>query len=83
MRLIDREDHARLEMQFRPLLRKAGDLLTETQNRAFELGYYAGMDALVTFLQEQGVQMPEAVRGLRASAFVQVIQILDNNKEPL
>ena len=83
MQLINREDNHRLEMQFKPLLNKACDLLTETQNRAFELGYYAGMDALVTFLQEQGVQLPEAVRGLRASAFVQVIQILDNNKEPL
>lgn len=71
--MINRESNYTLNMQFKPLAIRAGDLLTEVQNKAFEVGYHQGMDDLVTYLQRQGVQMPEEIRGLRASAFSQII----------
>lgn len=71
--MINRDSNHVLTMRFRPLAVMAGDLITEVQNKAFEVGYHQGMDDLVTYLQRQGVQMPEEIRGLRASAFSQII----------
>lgn len=74
MPMINREDHYRLEKQFQPLAREVCDTLTKAQSQAFEVGYLAGMDDLVTYLQGKGVALPEEVRGLRASAFVQIME---------
>ena len=72
--MINRESNNILEMQFKPLTRKADELITEVQNTAFEVGYNQGIDDLVTYLQRHGVDLPIAIVGLRGSAVSQVIE---------
>ena len=72
--MINRESNNILEMQFKPLTRKADQLITEVQNTAFEVGYNQGIDDLVTYLQRHGVDLPIAIVGLRGSAVSQVIE---------
>ena len=71
--MINRESNHILEMQFKPLTRKADQLITEVQNTAFEVGYCQGIDDLVTYLGEQGIAMPLDIKGLRGSAVQQII----------
>ena len=71
--MINRESNNILEMQFKPLTRKADQLITEVQNTAFEVGYCQGIDDLVTYLGKHGVDMPLDIKGLRGSAVQQII----------
>ena len=72
--MINRESNHILEVQFRPLTKKADALITEIQNTAFEVGYCQGIDDLVTYLQRHGVDLPIAIVGLRGSAVSQIIE---------
>ena len=72
--MINRESNNILEMQFKPLTRKADQLITEVQNTAFEVGYNQGIDDLVTYLHKKGVDLPLEIRGLRGSAVSQIIE---------
>lgn len=72
--MINRTSNHILEMQFRPLTRKADQLITEVQNTAFEVGYNQGIDDLVTYLQRHVVDLPIAIVGLRGSAVSQIIE---------
>ena len=72
--MISRESNHILEMQFKPLTRKADALITEVQNTAFEVGYNQGIDDLVTYLQKKGIAMPLEIKGLKGSAVSQVIE---------
>ena len=72
--MMNRTSNHILEMQFKPLTRKADELITEVQNTAFEVGYNQGIDDLVTYLQRHGVDLPIAIVGLRGSAVSQVIE---------
>ena len=72
--MINRESNHILEVQFRPLTRKADELITEVQNTAFEVGYNQGIDDLVTYLHKKGLDLPLEIRGLRGSAVSQIIE---------
>ena len=72
--MINRESNHILEVQFRPLTRKADQLITEVQNTAFEVGYNQGIDDLVTYLHKKGLTMPLEISGLRGSAVSQIIE---------
>ena len=72
--MINRESNHNLEMLFKPLTRKAGELLTETQNTAFEVGYNQGIDDLVAYLHKKGIAMPLEIKGFRGSAVSQIIE---------
>ena len=72
--MINRESNHILNMQFKPFIQKAGQLITEVQNNAFEVGYCQGIDDLVTYLQKKGVDLPIAIVGLRGSAVSQIIE---------
>ena len=72
--MINRESNHILEVQFRPLTRKADQLITEVQNTAFEVGYNQGIDDLVTYLHKKGSGLPLEIRGLRGSAVSQIIE---------
>ena len=63
-----------LEMQFKPLTRKADQLITEVQNTAFEVGYNQGIDDLVTYLRKKGFDLPIEIKGLKGSAVSQIIE---------
>ena len=71
--MINRESNHNLEMLFRPLTRKAGELLTETQNTAFEVGYHQGIDDLVTYLQKKGFSLPDQIKGVKGRLVSQII----------
>ena len=71
--MINRESNRILDIRFKPLIKLAGELLTETQNTAFEVGYCQGIDDLVTYLGKHGVDMPLDIKGLRGSAVQQII----------
>ena len=72
--MINRESNHILEMQFKPLTRKADELITEVQNTAFEVGYCQGIDDLVTYLHKKGIAMPLEITGLNGSAVSQIIE---------
>ena len=72
--MINRESNHILEMQFKPLTRKADQLITEIQNTAFEVGYNQGIDDLVTYLHKKGIAMPLEINGLKGSAVSQIIE---------
>lgn len=72
--MINRESNHILEVQFRPLTRKADQLITEVQNTAFEVGYNQGIDDLVTYLRKKGVDLPIEIKGLKGSAVSQIIE---------
>ena len=72
--MMNRTSNHTLEMQFKPLTRKADQLITEVQNTAFEVGYNQGIDDLVTYLHKKGIAMPLEIRGLRGSAVSQSIE---------
>ena len=72
--MINRESNHTLEVQFRPLTKKADALITEIQNTAFEVGYCQGIDDLVTYLHKKGIAMPLEISGLRGSAVSQIIE---------
>ena len=72
--MINRESNHILEMQFKPLTRKADQLITEVQNTAFEVGYNQGIDDLATYLHKKGIAMPLEIKGLRGSAVSQTIE---------
>ena len=72
--MINRESNRILEMQFKPLTRKADELITEVQNTAFEVGYNQGIDDLVTYLHKKGIAMPLEIKGFKGSAVSQIIE---------
>ena len=72
--MMNRTSNHILEMQFRPLTRKADELITEVQNTAFEVGYNQGIDDLVTYLHKKGIAMPLEIKGFKGSAVSQVIE---------
>ena len=72
--MMNRTSNHTLEMQFKPLTRKADELITEVQNTAFEVGYNQGIDDLVTYLHKKGLDLPIEIKGLRGSAVSQVIE---------
>ena len=72
--MINRTSNHLLEMQFKPLTRKADQLITEVQNTAFEVGYNQGIDDLVTYLHKKGIAMPLEINGLKGSAVSQIIE---------
>ena len=72
--MMNRTSNHILEMQFRPLTRKADELITEVQNTAFEVGYNQGIDDLVTYLHKKGIAMPLEINGLKGSAVSQIIE---------
>ena len=72
--MLNRTSNHTLEVQFRPLTRKADALITEIQNTAFEVGYCQGIDDLVTYLHKKGIAMPLEISGLRGSAVSQIIE---------
>lgn len=72
--MINRESNHILEVQFRPLTRKADQLITEVQNAAFEVGYNQGIDDLVTYLRKKGFDLPIEIKGLKGSAVSQIIE---------
>ena len=72
--MMNRTSNHTLEMQFKPLTRKADQLITEVQNTAFEVGYNQGIDDLVTYLHKKGLDLPIEIKGLRGSAVSQVIE---------
>ena len=72
--MINRESNHILEMQFKPLTRKADQLITEVQNTAFEVGYNQGIDDSATYLHKKGIAMPLEIKGLRGSAVSQTIE---------
>ena len=72
--MINRESNHILEVQFRPLTKKADALITEIQNTAFEVGYCQGIDDLVTYLGKHGVDIPLEIKGFRGSAVSQIIE---------
>ena len=57
---MNRTSNHILEMQFKPLTRKADELITEVQNTAFEVGYNQGIDDLVTYLHKKGFDLLNA-----------------------
>lgn len=72
--MMNRTSNHVLEMQFKPLTRKADQLITEVQNTAFEVGYNQGIDDLVTYLRKKGVDLPLEIKGLKGSAVSQIIE---------
>ena len=72
--MMNRTSNRILEMQFRPLTRKADELITEVQNTAFKVGYNQGIDDLVTYLHKKGIAMPLEINGLRGGAVSQIIE---------
>lgn len=72
--MLNRTSNHILEMQFKPLTRKADELITEVQNTAFEVGYNQGIDDLVTYLHKKGIAMPLEIKGLKGSAVSQIIE---------
>ena len=72
--MINHESNYVLDMRFKPLIRLAGELLTETQNTAFEVGYNQGIDDLVTYLHKKGFDLPIEIKGLKGSAVSQIIE---------
>mgnify|MGYP000959273438 CR=1 FL=1 len=72
--MMNRTSNHILEMQFKPLTRKADQLITEVQNTAFEVGYNQGIDDLVTYLHKKGIAMPLEIKGLKGSAVSQIIE---------
>ena len=72
--MINRESNNILETQFKPLTRKADQLITDVQNAAFEVGYNQGIDDLVTYLHKKGIAMPLEIKGLKGSAVSQIIE---------
>ena len=72
--MMNRTSNHILEMQFKPLTRKADELITEVQNTAFEVGYNQGIDDLVTYLHKKGIAMPLEIKGLKGSAVSQILE---------
>lgn len=72
--MINRESNHILETQFRPITRKADQLITEVQNTAFEVGYCQGIDDLVTYLHKKGSGLPLEITGIKGSAVSQIIE---------
>ena len=72
--MMSRTSNHILEMQFRPLTRKADQLITDVQNTAFEVGYCQGIDDLVTYLHKKGIAMPLEIKGLKGGAVSQIIE---------
>ena len=72
--IINRESNHILEMQFKPLTLKAGQLITDVQNKAFEVGYCQGIDDLVTYLHKKGVAIPNEIKGVRGRLVSQIIE---------
>ena len=72
--MMNRTSNHILETQFKPLTRKADQLITDVQNAAFEVGYCQGIDDLVTYLHKKGLDLPIEIKGLRGSAVSQVIE---------
>lgn len=72
--MMSRTSNHILEMQFRPLTRKADQLITEVQNTAFEVGYNQGIDDLVTYLHKKGIDLPIEIKGLKGGAVSQIIE---------
>lgn len=72
--MINCESNHILEMQFKPLTRKADQLITEVQNIAFEVGYCQGIDDLVTYLRKKGFDLPIEIKGLKGSAVSQIVE---------
>ena len=72
--MMNRTSNHILEMQFKPLTRKADQLITDVQNTAFEVGYNQGIDDLVTYLHKKGIAMPLEINGLKGSAVSQIIE---------
>ena len=72
--MINRDSNHVLSMRFRPLAVRAGDLITEVQNKAFEVGYNQGVDDLVTYLHKKGIDLPIEIKGLKGSAVSQIIE---------
>ena len=72
--MMNRTSNHTLEMQFKPLTRKADELITEVQNTAFEVGYNQGIDDLVTYLHKKGIAVPLEIKGLKGSAVSQIIE---------
>ena len=72
--MINKDSSLALDLRFKPLIRLAGELLTETQNTAFEVGYCQGIDDLVTYLHKKGIAMPLEISGLRGGAVSQIIE---------
>ena len=72
--MMSRTSNHILEMQFRPLTRKADQLITDVQNKAFEVGYNQGIDDLVTYLHKKGLAMPLEIKGLKGGAVSQIIE---------
>ena len=72
--MINRDSKHVLSMQFRPLAVRAGDLITEVQNKAFEVWYNQGIDDLVTYLHKKGVAIPNEIKGVRGRLVSQIIE---------
>ena len=72
--MMNRTSNHILEMKFKPLTRKADQLITEVQNTAFEVGYNQGIDDLVTYLHKKGIAMPLEIKGLKGSAVSHIIE---------
>ena len=71
--MINKDSNRILEMYFKPLIKLAGELLTETQNTAFEVGYHQGIDDLVTYLQKKGFSLPDQIKGIKGRLVSQII----------
>ena len=72
--MMNRTSNRILEMQFRPLTRKADELITEIQKTAFNVRYNQGIDDLVTYLRKKGFDLPIEIKGLKGSAVSQIIE---------
>ena len=72
--MINRDSNHVLSMQFKPLALKAGQLITDVQNKAFEVGYCQGIDDLVTYLHKKGIDLPIEIKGLKGSAVSQIVE---------
>ena len=71
--MINKDSSLALDIRFKPLIKLAGELLTETQNTAFEVGYHQGIDDLVTYLQKKGFSLPDQIKGVKGRLVAQII----------
>ena len=71
--MINKDSGLALDIRFKPLIKLAGELLTETQNTAFEVGYHQGVDDLVTYLQKKGFSLPDQIKGVKGRLVSQII----------
>ena len=71
--MINKDSSLALDICFKPLIKLAGELLTETQNTAFEVGYHQGIDDLVTYLQKKGFSLPDQIKGVKGRLVSQII----------